>query len=72
MSDVLEFFKIYSNKNVINTLTSMISSERLSHAFLLFGEKGLGKKTLAGYISAQILCKVGGGVPCGKCKDCVV
>jgi len=63
-------FKIYSNENVINTLTSMISSERLSHAFLIYGEKGLGKKTLAKYVSAQILCKIGVGQPCGKCKEC--
>jgi len=72
MSNVVDSFKIYSNENVINTLASMISSGRLSHAFLLFGEKGLGKKTLARYISAQILCQSVEIVPCGKCKDCTM
>lgn len=65
-------FKIYSNEQIINTLTSMISSERLSHAFLLHGEKGLGKKKIARYICAQMLCRIGNGIPCGKCKDCLM
>lgn len=63
-------YNIYSNENVTNTLTSMIISERLSHAFLLYGEKGLGKKTLACHIAAQILCEKGNGSICGECKSC--
>lgn len=65
-------YDIFSNEHILNTLTSMISSERLSHAFLLFGDKGLGKKTIARYMAAQILCKVGNGVPCGSCRDCTM
>lgn len=63
-------YKIYSNENVLNTLTSMISSGRLSQAFLLFGQAGLGKKTIAKYIAAQILCTSGENAPCGKCRSC--
>ena len=47
--------KIYGNENVTNTLTSMIDSGRVAHAFLLFGENGLGKKTIAANIAAQIV-----------------
>ena len=47
--------KIYGNENVTNTLTSMISSGRVAHAFLLFGENGLGKKTIASKIATQIV-----------------
>ena len=63
-------FKIYSNENALNTLTSMISSGRLSQAFLLFGQAGLGKKTIAKYMAAKILCKDTENSPCGKCKSC--
>lgn len=48
--------KIYGNKAVTDTLDSMMKSSRLSHAFLLFGEKGLGKKTLAAYFAEKIVC----------------
>ena len=63
-------FKIYSNENVLNTLTSMISSGRLSQALLIYGQAGLGKKTIAKYIAAQILCKDDKNAPCGECKNC--
>ena len=45
----------YGNENVTGTLTSMLSSGRVAHAFLLFGENGLGKKTLAGQFATQIV-----------------
>lgn len=48
--------KIYGCKAVTDTLDSMMKSGRLSHAFLLFGEKGLGKKTLAAYFAEKIVC----------------
>lgn len=47
--------KIYGCKAVTDTINSMMKSGRLSHAFLLFGEKGLGKKTLAAHIAEQIV-----------------
>jgi DNA polymerase-3 subunit delta' len=68
MSDNL--FKIYANENVLNTLTSMISSGRLSQAFLLFGQAGLGKKTIARYMAAKMLCESEDNSPCGECKNC--
>ena len=63
-------FRVYSNQNIINTLTSMISSGRLYHAFLLYGAKGLGKKTIAEYMAAKLLCENADYSPCGKCKSC--
>lgn len=63
-------FKIYANNNVLNTLTSMISSGRLSQAFLLFGQTGLGKKTIARYMAAKMLCEDENNSPCGQCKSC--
>lgn len=63
-------FNIIGNENVIGTITSMIKSNRLSHAFLLYGEKGVGKKTIAKYIAASILCESKSGKPCKECKSC--
>ncbi len=49
----------------------MLNSGRLSHAFLLYGEKGLGKKTLAKYIAMRIMCEdKTSNQPCGNCFHC--
>lgn len=63
-------YNIIGNENVINSIESMITSNRLSHAFLLFGEKGVGKKTIAKYIAASVLCEKKSGKPCLECKSC--
>lgn len=46
--------KIYGNLNVVGVLESMLKSERVPHAVLFYGEKGLGKKTLASWLSSRI------------------
>ena len=63
-------YKIYSNEQILSTLTSMISSGRLSQSFLIFGTSGVGKKTLARYFSAKLLCENNSNSPCGECRSC--
>lgn len=43
---------------------------RIAHAFLLTGERGVGKKTAADYIAMTLLCEKGGDAPCGECRHC--
>lgn len=62
--------KIFGNEFALKTFESMFKSGRLSHSFLIYGEKGLGKKTLADYLAAALLCEKGNGVPCGECRSC--
>lgn len=42
----------------------------LSHAYILAGPAGCGKRTLATSLSAALVCSGGGEVPCGQCPDC--
>lgn len=62
--------KLFSKDNAVELVRSGLSGGRLSHAYLLHGDHGVGKKTLAMYMAAQMLCEQGSGVPCGKCKSC--
>ncbi len=61
---------LYSKDSVVSMIKTMVSSDRLCHAFILCGERGVGKRTLGKYMAAQILCEGGTGLPCGKCKSC--
>ena len=42
----------------------------LSHAYILSGPAGCGKRTLAGLLARALVCSGRGEVPCGACPDC--
>lgn len=64
--------KIYGNKQLLSTLGSMAESGRTAHSLIFYGEKGSGRKLMADYYTAQLLCEslLDGGVPCGCCTAC--
>lgn len=47
-----------------------ISQQRLPHALLLTGVKGLGKLSLANYMVATVLCDNNDQEPCNQCHSC--
>ena len=53
-----------------DALRADLASGRLSHAVLLSGRKGIGKKTFAHELARGILCTSEGKRPCGVCKNC--
>lgn len=62
--------KIYGNEGTVRLVGEMVRKKREPHSIVIHGEKGLGKKTLARYIAAQLMCERHDGVPCGACKAC--
>lgn len=66
---MLEHFA--GNETVKTALSGMLLTGRIPHAVILEGEPGLGKRTLADFISAAALC-TGAPVPCGVCRDCAL
>lgn len=63
--------KIYGNDYILSALDKAFRLGKMPHAILIYGEKGLGKKTLAEYICARLLCSEDNS-PCGKCKNCIM
>lgn len=61
---------LYSKDGAVSLIRSAIRRDRLSHAYLLCGERGVGKRTAGKFMAAQILCECGSGDPCGICKSC--
>ena len=62
---------LYGKKSLQTTLSRMASGERLAQSFLFYGDAGLGRKTVAHWFSALLLCEhPENGQPCGHCKSC--
>lgn len=55
---------------VIEPLFRAARSNRLAHAFLFAGPRGIGKFTAAVWFAAGLLCACGPGAPCGGCAAC--
>lgn len=54
--------------SAVKTVRSMLARNKLAHSFLLYGERGTGKKTLAKQIAMMIMCET--HTACGHCKPC--
>lgn len=54
-------------------LTNMVSRERMSHAYLIQGQKGTGKAAISLLLAKSIFCsnQTETGEPCHQCKDCL-
>ena len=53
-------------------LFSQLAEKKGVHAYLITGEKGMGKRTLAGLMGAALLCSSDTEKPCGRCRDCLL
>ena len=67
----MEFFpELIGNEAQKNRIGSAILSGRSPHAFLIDGDRGSGKTTLALGIAAALNCEGAGALPCGECNTC--
>lgn len=62
---------IIGNEHIVSHFMKAIESDKISHAYIINGEKGMGKKTLAKAFAMTLLCEKKGTVPCMKCHSCV-
>jgi DNA polymerase-3 subunit gamma/tau len=59
-------------EHVVRALTTALESERLHHAYLFTGTRGVGKTTVARLIAKSLNCEEGvTATPCGVCASCV-
>lgn len=65
------FDEIVGHERIIEHLTNSIRLNKVSHAYLFVGDKGVGKKTVAKAFAQTLQCEEGGIRPCMKCKSCL-
>ena len=68
------FGNLIGQEALVQTLTNSIINNRIAHAYLLTGVRGIGKTTTARLIAMSLNCEVRSSEssePCGKCKSCI-
>lgn len=64
------FEEIVGQDEIKEHLQSAISTGKISHAYILDGEKGIGKKLMANTFAKTIQCEKKGVTPCEVCVSC--
>jgi DNA polymerase III subunit gamma/tau len=65
------FQELVGQEHVVRALSNALEQQRLHHAYLFTGTRGVGKTTLARILAKALNCETGiTSNPCGKCSAC--
>ncbi|WP_440873885.1 DNA polymerase III subunit gamma/tau [Thalassotalea sp. PLHSN55] len=66
------FEQLVGQEHVVTVLVNALSQQRLHHAYLFTGTRGVGKTTIARIFAKSLNCEQGiSATPCGVCDTCV-
>ena len=66
----MDFNKIIGHEDIISRFRSSIETDHVNHAYIIAGEEGSGRFSLAQAFAKALQCEEGGSESCGSCKSC--
>lgn len=65
------FSELVGQEHVVSAISNALDNNRLHHAYLFTGTRGVGKTTIARIFSKSLNCETGmSSKPCGQCATC--
>lgn len=66
------FRQLVGQEHVVTAISNALDNNRLHHAYLFTGTRGVGKTTIARIFSKSLNCETGiSSTPCGQCSTCL-
>jgi DNA polymerase-3 subunit gamma/tau len=66
-----QFGEMVGQEHVVRALRNALDADRMHHAFLFTGTRGVGKTSVARILAKCLNCEIGvTSTPCGKCTSC--
>jgi len=66
------FSQVVGQQHVLTALSNGLAQNKVHHAYLFSGTRGVGKTTIARILAKSLNCEQGvTATPCGKCEHCI-
>lgn len=64
------FKDVVGQEQIVEHLKAAVKMKKVSHAYILQGERSSGKEFIAKVFAMALQCERQGGDPCGQCRSC--
>lgn len=65
------FEDVVGQKHIVTALSNALKRDKIAHAYLFCGPRGIGKTSVAKLLAKAVNCENSDQAPCGTCKSCL-